>query len=53
MGRASPMMMKLPELKRRTRQVWEALKTWKGGVVLQPGNCDSEQSKPTQKWLPW
>lgn len=35
-------MMKLPELKRRTRQVWEALNTWKDGVVLQPENFDKE-----------
>ncbi len=42
MSRASPTMMKLPELKRRTRQVWEALNTWKDGVVLQPENFDKE-----------
>ena len=43
MVRASPFTpMKLQELKRRTRQVWEALNTWKGGGVLQPENFDKE-----------
>ena len=42
MSRASPFTMKLPEIKRRTRQAWESLNAWKGGVVLQPENFGQE-----------
>jgi hypothetical protein len=34
--------MKLPELKKRVRSVWESLNTWKDGVVVQPENFDKE-----------
>jgi hypothetical protein len=36
------MAMKLPELKRRVREAWEDLNTWKDGVLLQPENFVAE-----------
>lgn len=43
MGNAKPWIaMKLPELKQRTKRAWEAVNTWKGGVVIQPENFDKE-----------
>ena len=42
MDRAPPMIMKLPEIKRRTRKVWDSLNAWKDGVVLQPENFDKD-----------
>ena len=34
--------MKLPELKRRTRETWDTLNSWKDEGVLQPENFKSE-----------